>query len=795
MSRNPRQQRAPADISEDILPNRLVSTPVVKDVPAAEDPLNRARSNPPTAPQRTATIRMVQASIDQIHGAQTNGPGRHPVDQSSLSSLNDHELTSVGDDERDRAIWGPPLSWPETKLEALAMKHAPSPSITSAHVFRYAKGRNNRIAVMRFEPSGEKCVIRTPACGWGSMWTENDKVTLEQSAETMRYLRGKTKIPIPKVIGYDVEISNTLGAPYIILEYIEGVNPLELWWGDSSTVDGDQTMERDNEWDSDDGESLFGGFYRKVSPDLEQKRQHILKSLAFGIAELRTLKFDKLGTFAPTNKDTPPTVEPTNLPCFGTQRYERFGRFNQRYKQRQNFKSSRAWLESCLDRYLDDIKSYPVRSQRARAADRLEEDLNFMNGLHRLYDLIVSELPLFDLEEQETFVIGHPNFGAQNILVDREGNVTGIVDWDHVETRPQYLGWNTPPVWLFPDFTSPRPDRYGRSERIMTPFELIRYQEDYARYLREACGTDSDGWEYSTKNYMLSMIVEVIASLDETKMTDTLIMILSSFMPAHIQFRSFIRQVGKPNQMDEEMEKYLKGQFRELLRTEEDHVAQRDRARIFDQPTSIHNSAAQESSTQMNFTRKNQQQGFLRPQTRRRIGDQKMNSPIPETQQQSSNNNHPTLAYPAQSNPTTPVSPTAAAIEILEPRPTMAGEWPIDENDQLLPENIDRQPTLTHPPATAIENLQPRPASAEMRMAGEWPVEANGQLLPDKMDCMPTLALDQSHLTTQVPSTVAENVRPMRNSSEVLRMAGAWPVDKSGKLLVEPVEARGCVIL
>lgn len=824
LSRKPRQQRVSAENSEDTQPNRLVIRTPIQPVQDAVGPPSGNQTNPVVVPQRAATIRMVQPSIDQLHRPQADDSVRSSANESSPSLLHDPDITLIGDDEGTRAILATICPWPEAKLEALAMEHIPSPAITSARLLRFAKGRKDRIAILQYEPSGGKCVIRTPAGGWQSRWTANDKLTLERSAETMRYLKGKTRIPIPTVIGYDVEALNTLGAPYMILDYVEGEDPLELWWGKPAVVDRIQSKIIDDDRNSDEGEDSFGGFYGKVSPDLEQTRQHILRSLAFAMAELGSLKFDQLGTFAPKKEGTRPTIEPTNPQPFGKKADEEFGRFGQNHKRQRTFDSTHAWLDSCLDRYLDDIKSYSVRSYRARAADDLQQDLDLMNGLHRLYDLIIPELPLFDPGKQETFVLGPPNLGSHNIMVDKEGNVTGIVDWDHVETRPQYLGWTIPPDWLFSDFTNPTSDHHGRSRRTMTPFEHIRYLDDYARYLREACGIDSDGWKYSTKNYMYSMIVESIANVDETKMTGTIIMILSSFMPAHVQFKAFIRQVGKPDQMGEDMEEYLKSQFRKVLELKEQHIAQEHeiiaeehtalKTDILDPRTPNHNSAAQEIFIQTSFTQRNAQQDFLRPQFRRRRGDQIVNSPIPKTLKtvpidlEHATPPIPVKALPPNSNQqsnsgTSVHNPPLTSILAIRPKhiPGIVSEIPTPQITTSI-QPIPFPPTYSIatkqalPTATTVQISQPQNTSAETRMTGEWPVDADAKdrvLSQGGRDL--SLAQPAAHPTTESPDTATENPPSRRDSREILRMAGTWPIDGDRNLLFEPVvPVESCVL-
>lgn len=854
LSRKPRQPQNSAEKPEDIPPNGLVPTRAVRPIQSTVNPFNEPRTSESTILQRTATIRMVQASANPIQEPQikpparskpiatdsfpeatvhsfgysqisssdksemdqTKGPEGSIVNQFNLSSLDSSATASTIRSGVD-PIWGPLLALPEAGLEALAMQHAPSSSTKSAHVLRYAEGRNNRLAIMQYGSSSAKCVIRIPACGWKGKWTENDKVTLERSAENMKYLKLHTSMPIPSVIDYDVEIDNILGAPYMILEYIEGKQPLELWWGDIYESDGDEIME--------DGNDRFGGFhYKKVSTELEQKRQNILKSLACSMAELRSLKFGHLGTFTPTDKG-PPTIEPTNSQPFGTMRDQHFRR------EIKKFTSSRAWLNSRLTQFYDDLSRMP---NRPRGVHFHSEELELSYGLLRLYDMIVPELPLPRAGEPETFVIGPPNFTSQNILVDDDGNVAGFIDWDLLETRPQYLGWNTPPDWLFSDFMSP--DSYRWPKFCMTPDDYARYRKDFARYLRGACGAESDGWKYSITNYMYFMIVESIASLDERKMTDTLIMVLSSFLP-HMHFKAFIRQVGKSNEMGEEMKEYLKGQFRKLLATEEQNTVQGDQpatekpnareissnTNVLDQTTSSRNSAAQEIHAPMAFSQSQQQQGISRLQNyRRNFGDQNMNSPNPDTfnhlpvptslsqRQQQQSPSRPQIyrrnfgdQNMSSSIPNT-FDPFLAYLNHGN-QPSPAQTLPQNSNQHLNPATSAHQPPVppiqptfaTKLTVTAATNAQIQPSSRTQVSAtrprrtipGEWPVDEHDNLLDEYEPVLPPI---------QVPDTATATgeARPRlpQRESWVIRMAGEWPVDGNGELLSDK-NGGVCVIL
>jgi hypothetical protein len=50
------------------------------------------------------------------------------------------------------------------------------------------------------------------------------------------------------------------------------------------------------------------------------------------------------------------------------------------------------------------------------------------------------------------FFLSHPDFGYQNILVDAEGNVTGMIDWDDVAIGPRQSAFARYPSWITRDW-------------------------------------------------------------------------------------------------------------------------------------------------------------------------------------------------------------------------------------------------------------------------------------------------------------------------------------------------------
>jgi aminoglycoside phosphotransferase (APT) family kinase protein len=94
------------------------------------------------------------------------------------------------------------------------------PSPKDRHLYRL-NGGYNVIRVIEFE-DGIKYVIRVPAVGWASRWTENASNTFRSQAHTMRVIKEKTAMLIPEVYNFDTTQTNIIGAPYMVMSFVPG---------------------------------------------------------------------------------------------------------------------------------------------------------------------------------------------------------------------------------------------------------------------------------------------------------------------------------------------------------------------------------------------------------------------------------------------------------------------------------------------------------------------------------------------------------------------------------------------
>jgi hypothetical protein len=99
-----------------------------------------------------------------------------------------------------------------------------------------------------------------------------------------------------------------------------------------------------------------------------------------------------------------------------------------------------------------------------------------------------TSLKSLSIEEQkstsETFVLVPPDFNWQNILVDEQGNITGLLDWDEVYTQPRFAGFASSPMWITRDYLSAGYEWHGDVGN--SDWDLARYRKMYSQFMCEA---------------------------------------------------------------------------------------------------------------------------------------------------------------------------------------------------------------------------------------------------------------------------------------------------------------------
>lgn len=293
---------------------------------------------------------------------------------------------------------------------------------------------------------GTLWVLKVPANGHRQCWNAHASEALTSEAFTMRLIRRETTIPVPEVFAFDASLDNELGCPFILMELIHGKPLLDVWF--------------------DQGVS---------QAKREQIRIRSLHDLAEAMAQLNTCTFSQGGSLIFDAKGGVIGIGSSNLVDLETQ-YA-----NMRSPDYDNT------MAFCQSGPFSDPNSYLLSLLDARAGSR--ERCMIEQGAYKLLRLFI-EWSLVDTSGQEKpFVLAHPDFDNQNILVNNDGSLAGIIDWDWIAAVPHCVGPQSFPKFLTKDYD---PGNYGYDVEAGEPMEgcaadspseLASYRAMYAQFM------------------------------------------------------------------------------------------------------------------------------------------------------------------------------------------------------------------------------------------------------------------------------------------------------------------------
>ncbi|KAF2090979.1 hypothetical protein K490DRAFT_62309 [Saccharata proteae CBS 121410] len=375
-------------------------------------------------------------------------------------------------------------------------------------------GSNNIAFIIGFtfqtqEVKPLKICIRVPACGTRGKWTEKDGEVLRDYALTMKMIGEKApKFPIPKIYGFDTTLDNPLGAPYIAMAFAEGQTLDHVWLDNSGPI------------------------------TMEQKRQRILQSLAEAMSELRRFRYSMMGSLKFKEDEKTEHIGDSYFANFGnTTRDSEFIANHLEDYVLEAQESSQEYLNEHLEVWRElKIK---VLNERPNPAYLLE-----VRGMYSYLSAIIDLMPVAKDPKtgKENFVLVPPDFDIQNILVDNNGNITALIDWDRVESQPCFLGWASCPEFLKEDWDHdykwPNSSRYQ-----LSPEEFDRYRADYARYMKQACSGAEEECAITEKSALFGAVWRNIGRGDDDH-RQLLEKILAIVCP-RVLVRDHLIEVGK----------------------------------------------------------------------------------------------------------------------------------------------------------------------------------------------------------------------------------------------------------
>ena len=405
----------------------------------------------------------------------TSVPGKH--DQGSTCSAPERSPSSLLDgvtrEELQRRRFGPLWTMNHCSLIRLAMdvrnsKLTDQEDTVSCRVIDQLNGSFNMVYILQFD-DGLKYVIRLPALGWGNRWTPAAKKAFDSQVLTMHLIRRMTAIPLPDILAFDATQGNPLKTPYMVISFISGSTVEALWCDETGPT------------------------------PLEERRSRILSTPAMAMAQLQSLKFDWIGSLQ--LNDDPEDISLGIGPCYEWNLPSRHAELQGQDPDIKEFGPFRTTTE-----YLNNLHDSQERDPHPVAV-----------GCRELLTRMIASLPLsventHDGGNDETFVLTAPDFDSQNFMVDEQGNLTGIIDWDHVQTMPLFLGYCRYPEWITRD-GDPLFYSYPSNAMEGSPEQLRQYRQYYATEMVRLLHNDDEA-RFAKKSHIFGAVWNAASRYD-----------------------------------------------------------------------------------------------------------------------------------------------------------------------------------------------------------------------------------------------------------------------------------------
>ncbi|KAL5381646.1 hypothetical protein DPSP01_007094 [Paraphaeosphaeria sporulosa] len=299
-------------------------------------------------------------------------------------------------------------------IKSLQNRHGDSITAEDCRVLGKSEGAYHIVVSIGVTRKGklERYMFRVPATGTAALWQQEDQYMTEREVELLRQIRRNTNVPVPNVIDYVAELLNILGAPWMLMDILPGNSAYRIWF--------DQPSEEPKYYRAD-----------VPSPATHQKRVTFLKSLAGHMVKLLALEFDHIGI-------------PEDLRFIGT--LERM-----LSKLKCAALSSLRKITSSMG-LRDWIDQEILQDEDQDDCDDPNEDPVMLMGVRQILQIIFNCTVSNPDRDPEKFLIHHIDLDLQNIPTDKDGVVTGIIDWDGAYAGPRYIGPTATPKFLRHDW-------------------------------------------------------------------------------------------------------------------------------------------------------------------------------------------------------------------------------------------------------------------------------------------------------------------------------------------------------
>jgi hypothetical protein len=290
---------------------------------------------------------------------------------------------------------------------------------------------------------------------------------------TMEWAR-QTSLPVPRVLAHMNDPSQAVGYEWIIMEKDSG-NPLEEVWADMDYPCKSRFVKQLAAFSA----ATFGHKLRGMG-SLYYANSSLFPALPPGNLEEKTYSnsFDPYGD---GSLGFPFRLGPGVCPLYLCPYLER--------DPQGPFWTSREWIISLLKSAGEDLQ---IRlKEGTESFVQGPEGVEALSILHRLEALLDDFFPPLSASEPEPTILYHHGLNEKNILVDDDGSIASVIDWEYMSTVPLFLACDFP-EFLIDESYNTKPDIADYYEGDHDPrywthhrqYELTRLREDFLDEMR-----------------------------------------------------------------------------------------------------------------------------------------------------------------------------------------------------------------------------------------------------------------------------------------------------------------------
>ncbi|KAM0259448.1 hypothetical protein ACHAQJ_003343 [Trichoderma viride] len=284
-------------------------------------------------------------------------------------------------------------------IESVSRQQLKTPSEDPCTVTFHAAGLFNKVYLVH--TAGRSFIMRVTLPVYPRHKTRAEVVTL-------RWVRENTSVPVPKVFGFDDSNDNEIGFEWILMEYMQGTSARKRW----RTMSMEQKVALTKR---------FAGFQFELS-GLEKQESAFKR-----IGTLDSPEIDlQVGSKAPQTAAAPGRLVSPEFFMGDHLGYD---------IPRGPFRSSCDWLSAILTII---IQHQTLVLEKSEDEDDIEDAKDILPVAQTLLALL-PKIFLPDLTGLESSALHHHDLNLNNILVNEQGEVTAVLDWECVSALPLWM--------------------------------------------------------------------------------------------------------------------------------------------------------------------------------------------------------------------------------------------------------------------------------------------------------------------------------------------------------------------